>query len=54
MYLSGDVSTKTRTIQRQLTGGIVLVFGWFDGLGADCRCILRVMFLQRLEQYRNS
>ena len=54
MYPSVDVSTKTRTIQKQLTDGIVLVFGWFDGLGADCRCILRVMFLQRLEQYRNS
>ena len=36
MYPSGDVSTKTRTIQKQLTGGIVLVFGWFDGLAADC------------------
>ena len=36
MYPSGDVSTKTRTIQKQLTGGIVLVFGWFYGLGADC------------------
>ena len=54
MYPSGDVSTKTKTTQKQLTGGIVLVFGWFDGLGADCRCILRVAFPQRLEQYRNS
>ena len=54
MYPSGDVSTETRTIQKHLTDGIVLVSGWFDGLGADCRCILRVMFLQRQEQYRNS
>ena len=54
MHFSGDVSTKTRTIQKQLTGGIVLMFGWLDGLGADCRCILRVMFLQRLEQYRKA
>ena len=54
MYPSVDVSTKTRTIQKQLTGGIVLVFGWSDRLGADCRCILLVMFLHRLEQYRNS
>ena len=54
MYPSGDVSTKTRTIQKHLTDGIVLVFGWFDGLGADSRCIFLVMFPQRLEQYRDS
>ena len=54
MYPSGDVSTKTKTTQKQLTDSIVLVFGWFDGLGADCRCILRVMFLQRLKRHKNS
>ena len=54
MHFSGDVSTKTRIIQKQLTDGIVLVFGWFDGMGADCLCILLVTFPQRLEQYRNS
>ena len=36
MCPSVDVYTKTRTIQKQLTGGIALVFGWFDGLAADC------------------
>ena len=54
MYPSGDVSTKTRTIQKHLTDGIVLVFGSFDGLGAVCRFILRVMFLQRLKRHKNS
>ena len=31
MHPSGDVSTKTRTIQKHLTDGIVLVFTGFTG-----------------------